>query len=245
MTLTQFFFRHSNIYSLARISGIYSIYLKISSITNPKNDDLYEKETTSYIKSTLRAGDAFIDCGANVGYFSMLASDLQVQVYSFEPVKSTFKILESKLGKKIDVKLINKGSGNRNGTAYINVSNDGETNSMVNYKKNVKKEEILITTLDSEFPNGIRNLKIIKFDVEGMEKEAIEGGITLIRRHTPNIIFEFNYYILYSKNQKYDEIFDLLKSIGYNKFVELSTGKEVNSYKDLTVINGNILSLHV
>ncbi|HIH50320.1 MAG: FkbM family methyltransferase [Candidatus Micrarchaeaceae archaeon] len=245
MALTEFLFKHSKVYSVARMSGVYSVYLKLSSATKPKNDDIYDKETTAYIKNTLKAGDALIDCGANVGYFSILASDLQAQVYSFEPVKSTFKILESNLEKKPNVKLINKAVGNKNGSAYINVSDDSGTNSMINYKKNVKKEEILVTTLDSEFPDGVRNLKIIKFDVEGMEKEAIEGGTALIRRHMPNIIFEFNYYIIYSKNRNYNEIFDLLKSIGYNKFVELSTGKEVNSYRDLTVINGNVLSTHV
>ena len=37
---------------------------------------LYESETSNFIGSILQPGDTFVDIGAHVGYFSMLASTL-------------------------------------------------------------------------------------------------------------------------------------------------------------------------
>ncbi len=38
--------------------------------------DLFAPELSSLILRTLRPGDTFLDCGANVGYFSFLAAPL-------------------------------------------------------------------------------------------------------------------------------------------------------------------------
>src|SRR6187402_1787101 len=56
----------------------------------------YEKELGDLLKKMLRANDVFIDIGANIGYFSLLAATFSpsVKVISFEPVKDLFKKMD-------------------------------------------------------------------------------------------------------------------------------------------------------
>ena len=249
MTITKFFLKHDTLYAAARKTGAYGLYntfLPLNSKDKPGQGAAYEPGTTKYVTDTLKPGDAFIDGGANSGYFSRLAAGLvkDGKVFAFEPVKSTFKMLEGNTLQCPNVQLINKAIGNSSGRAVINVASDGDmgTSSLIKIP-NTTMEEIVITSLDSEFPEGIPNLKIIKLDIEGMEKEAIEGGRALIEKHKPGIIFEFNYDLLYRKNGRYDEVFVLLRKMGYNRFIELETGLQVESHRDLSNSSENVLAV--
>jgi len=56
----------------------------------------WEEGTTKFIKDNLRSGDTFIDVGASVGYYTLLASKLvgpKGKVYSFEPAKQNLDVL--------------------------------------------------------------------------------------------------------------------------------------------------------
>ena len=60
----------------------------------------WEKRTTEFIKENLRSGQVFVDIGASVGYFTLLASKLvgkKGQVHSFEPLKDNWSILTNNL----------------------------------------------------------------------------------------------------------------------------------------------------
>lgn len=62
---------------------------------------LWEEKTTKFIKDNLKKGDTFIDVGANVGYYTLLASELvgtKGKVYSFEPFEDNWLILSKNLG---------------------------------------------------------------------------------------------------------------------------------------------------
>lgn len=58
---------------------------------------LYEQAETTLIAGSLRAGDVFLDIGANIGYYSLMASRLvgeSGRVYAFEPIpENAHKIL--------------------------------------------------------------------------------------------------------------------------------------------------------
>src|SRR3990172_2612704 len=58
----------------------------------------YEYGVTKLVTSTLRPGDTFIDIGANIGYFTLVASPLvgpSGKVHSFEPIPGIFSTLQS------------------------------------------------------------------------------------------------------------------------------------------------------
>src|SRR5437879_1311671 len=58
----------------------------------------YEPEVSALISGTLRLGMTFIDAGANVGYYTLLAANLvgtHGRVYAFEPDEDAFRYLET------------------------------------------------------------------------------------------------------------------------------------------------------
>jgi len=248
MGMTQLFLRHNNLYAAARMTGAYTLYNNLLHLKNGTKEgeaggEGYEPDTSDYIRKRLKPSDDFIDCGANVGYFSLLASKVasRGRVFAFEPVNSTFRKLEARIKGRANIKAIRKAVGDREGRAMINTSADAGRDSLVAIA-GTGREEIEITTLDSEFPKGLPRLRIIKIDVEGMEKEAIDGARRLLGSQKPDVIFEFNYSLLYSKNRRYDEAFQALRSSGYTSFTELATGKRVESHRDLSDSCTNILA---
>ena len=59
----------------------------------------YEKELGILLKKILRTNDVFLDIGANIGYFSLLAAtnSPSSKVISFEPVNELFKKLNENI----------------------------------------------------------------------------------------------------------------------------------------------------
>ena len=58
---------------------------------------IWEPSMTAWLRATLKPGDTFVDVGANVGYFTLLASDLvgpTGRVVAVEPSAATRRLLE-------------------------------------------------------------------------------------------------------------------------------------------------------
>ena len=57
---------------------------------------VHEPRTTQFVQDVLKQGDIFVDLGANIGYFSLLAAKTVGKggrVFSFEPENRNFKYL--------------------------------------------------------------------------------------------------------------------------------------------------------
>lgn len=84
----------------------------------------YERNEIEYLKRYIKPGDVVLDIGANIGnhtvYFSRICK--AGKVYSFEPVKSTYDVLERnvQLNCKNDaVETYNVGLGHHTGCARV------------------------------------------------------------------------------------------------------------------------------
>lgn len=127
----------------------------------------------------LREGEAFVDVGANLGTYSVLAAKgRNAQVVSIEPVPQTFKRLEqnvtsNQLGKRISTK--NLAVGDREGEVLMTSLNDCE-NHIVDGGDTDTAELIAVqsTTLDTLLVGLAPNL--IKIDVEGFELPVLLGA---------------------------------------------------------------------
>ena len=59
----------------------------------------YEEKELRFLENSLRPGDVFVDVGANIGLFSLVASGLvkeKGRIYAFEPFSSNFTKLARK-----------------------------------------------------------------------------------------------------------------------------------------------------
>ena len=58
---------------------------------------LYEFEEMNFLSDYLKPGNLFVDIGANIGVYSILAASKKAKVIAVEPVPSTFEMLKKNI----------------------------------------------------------------------------------------------------------------------------------------------------
>ncbi len=133
----------------------------------------------------LKAGDTFIDVGANIGYISAVAADIvgtPGQVHAFEPVGRYFERL-SELARANPAHTIvaNRcAAGATPGAGTIAVTHEPGQNTMVpGYKRDGEVEHVevvRVVRLDQYFSeNQLHRVAMIKIDAEGFELPILKG----------------------------------------------------------------------
>ena len=89
--------------------------------------DKYERATTDLLKDLLHPGMIFVDVGANIGYFSLLAANLvgtEGTVYAFEPEPGNHELLRKniELNSYSNIVMIQKAVSNKSGSAPLFLS---------------------------------------------------------------------------------------------------------------------------
>lgn len=158
------------------------------------------------------------DIGANVGnYTRLLVQYTDAIVYAFEPNTSSFNKLSSLPEKVIK---INSAVSNFNGESTLYFSQDYD--GCASLDKNIRKGneiQVSVCTVESFVEkHNIENIDYIKIDVEGFEKEVIQG----LGKMKPKFIqFEFNLHHLY----KSCTLLDITQSLpGYDFYRLLPNG---------------------
>jgi FkbM family methyltransferase len=159
-------------------------------------DKFTEKDFTRFLLNVLEPNDVFIDIGANIGYFSLLAEALKCKVYAFEPTKLTCEILRKNCANK-NITVYNRAVYSKNGVIQFNDCGVRflSINSIYDPKEHVpdlpksfkmKSISVDAVTLDS--------LKLkpdfIKIDAEAAEYDILLGAVNTIEEHRPMISCE-------------------------------------------------------
>ena len=135
----------------------------------------------------LRPGDLFVDVGANVGSYSILAGDLGAEVIAFEPAADTFALLAENV--RLNgylVTTIQAAAGATCGAAQFTMGRDS-TNRLTD-SGTIKVDMV---TVDSVI--GDRIVAGMKVDVEGFELDVLRGcGQALAQRRIRLIQLEWN-----------------------------------------------------
>jgi FkbM family methyltransferase len=155
---------------------------------------LMEYDDMAFLLHFLRPIDLFVDIGANVGAYTILASaEIKAKTITIEPIPSTFKnlmdnILINQLQEK--VKAFNIGLGGRNGKLQFTKSFD--TVNHVATENEPDTIEVDISTLDRLLLTE-PSPALLKIDVEGFETEVLNGANkTLTNETLKAIIIELN-----------------------------------------------------
>ena len=158
---------------------------------------LHEFEEMGFLLHFLRNEDMFIDIGANVGSYTILASGVcGANSMSFEPVTETFNHLKNNIVlNSIDglVSLFNEAVGAEEGKLIFTSGLDTVNHVVANDETNANHTtEVKVNTLDSKLFSNTSNL-LIKIDVEGFETAVLEGmDNTLRNENLKAIIIELN-----------------------------------------------------
>jgi len=164
--------------------------------------DNFEADIVSIFQKLINTDDVVFDIGANIGMTSLAFHQMSSKVYSFEPSPSTFDILEKNVKRaKVDnIELYNIGLGNENTDMTITFSENNRSGGFVSNTTKLERghitENIKIKKLD-DFVNTIEDIPtFIKIDVEGFERQVIEGGLSTLLKYHPIVFMEMNHFCL-------------------------------------------------
>lgn len=168
----------------------------------------------------LSPGSVFVDAGANIGYYSKLALRYignTGQVHAFEPLPSAFELLKlNSIGFKKIIKLYPFALGDKNLEVEFFENINGDTSSL--YPNSLaKKIKVIMVQLDRQLAN-IKNVNLIKIDVEGYELDVLRGAINILKKHHPIVVFEFLDGYIQKRQLSLKFYQRLLEPIGYKLY---------------------------
>ncbi len=181
----------------------------------------------------------FIDIGANIGLHSLTAasSNPNIEIFSFEPEPTNFQdfLNNITLNKFKSIRPFMMGLGNviKNETLYINEAWNKGKHSLKNQFSTNSKVVIPISTLDT-FENNINSSDLfVKIDVEGYEKEVIEGAINVLS-NTKDIVLSIELVSGNNEAQACQDIINIIMSYGFEKLYKIKDSKliEVSKYEE-------------
>jgi FkbM family methyltransferase len=190
---------------------------------------VWEPNITRWVRQTLRPGDTFIDVGANIGYYTVLASRLVARdghVVAIEASPDFTKAITENLSLNncANVRLVNVAVSdhssllpfyqpspyNRGNTTSVRVEPTARPRFTVESKA---LPEILT-------PHELRRARLVKIDVEGSEYAVVRGLIPALSRmrEDAELIVEISPDLLAAQGDTADGLVGLLAYHGFNAY---------------------------
>lgn len=157
----------------------------------------HERGTERFILDHLRPGSTFLDVGANIGYFALLAAAVgKARVVAFEPQPAIADLLSRSvalngldgvvrveclaLSNAPDSMRMTSCPGN---TGHARLTHAGAAESQT--------FDVSVVALDTWMEsNPIGPVSVCKIDTEGSEIRVLEGMVRLLDRDSPAIVIE-------------------------------------------------------
>jgi FkbM family methyltransferase len=188
----------------------------------------YETHVTEVMCPFLKPGVVFVDIGANIGYYTLLAASRigqEGKVIAFEPSDNNCVLLRRSL----------RANGFDNVELYPHAVADVErtvgldmdfSNGQISLGDPLTSTyQVQAVTLD-EFLKDEPRIDIIKMDIEGAEWLALQGMHQLIQRHRPAIFTEFHPVALETVSGITPELYlSQLRDLEYEVFLVRTDGQ--------------------
>ncbi len=171
----------------------------------------YERETQRILGQCIAPGAVVYDLGANVGFFTLLASKLAGRsgvVCSFEPLPRNLQYLERhlRLNDVENVRVFPIAVSSRSGTARFA---SAQSPSMGGLRAS-GEIEVKTESLDGLFESGaVPPPAFMKIDVEGAEHDVLTGAARILRGCRPVILLSAHGHV------QRDRCSTLLRDAGY------------------------------
>ncbi|WP_428388983.1 FkbM family methyltransferase [Mucisphaera sp.] len=188
---------------------------------------LYDPTELFYLRRTLKPGMTFIDAGANLGLYSLVASrcvGASGRVVALEPSGREF----DRLCRHVEInglenveplRLAVSDSEDRIGLKVADEKHAGH-NTLGGFAYEATQldrvESVGSTTIDGLVTGlGLSRVDLIKLDIEGAELAALRGAVMTLKRFRPAILLEFAEKSLEAQGASSAAVWDLLAAHGY------------------------------
>ncbi|GEO40528.1 FkbM family methyltransferase [Skermanella aerolata] len=166
----------------------------------------HEADFQNYIARRLPAGGCFIDVGAEVGFFSLLAARLAGpagRVIAIEPIEANADLIKANatLNGFDNITIVTAAAGAANRTGGASAAN----------------RPVPVLTLDGLASHlGLPPPDIVRIDVDGAELEVLAGMTATLWRHRPDILFEVAASSIGEAENRYAKVGEALVHYGYD-----------------------------
>jgi len=178
------------------------------------------------LEEIIKQGNTVIDVGANQGEYSLWAAKNtgpSGKVIAFEPMDDLFVQLKNNFA--LNPSYRNTLTPNKNGLSdkpgKLNLfgkagDNEGVNTMFPTQSHTVLIQEINLDTLDNQL-NQLKcgQVDFIKIDVEGAELHVLKGARETLNKYKPSLLIEINSEACLAGGYKPEEIFEILRPLGY------------------------------
>jgi FkbM family methyltransferase len=193
---------------------------------------VWEPNLTHWIRGRLAPGDTFVDVGANIGYFTLLASQLvggTGKVVAVEALPAIFSVLQSNLQQnRVDnVRALNCAVWDceRMITVYTNPEDlPGQTTASPawadKYHLQSQVEVAAVPLSNILTSEEIKAARLIKIDVEGAEWQVVSGMRSIIAsfRDDVEIALEINRKALKAEGRSPQDVLDFFSEREFHAY---------------------------
>jgi FkbM family methyltransferase len=201
----------------------------------------WEPNLSAFISRRLAPGDGFIDIGANIGYYSLLAAErvgFQGLVLAIEASPSIYDLLcrNIELNDVANVRAINMAASSHEGVITVyKAGNDNIGGTTTLRDRGFQREtEVRCAPLASiATVEELRRARIIKIDIEGAEApilEELSKNIDCLRKDV-EIVAEISVDGCTAMSRTWKSVFHDFAALGFQAY-ELP-----NEYSDLAYLN--------
>ena len=155
---------------------------------------LMEYEDMAFVLHLLRKGDAFLDVGANVGVYSILAAGRGANALAIEPVPATYEQLLdnihlNRFHDRIDAR--NMGVGREPGELQFSTQTGPTNHVLAPGEAGDHAVTVAVDALDTIAAGWVPTM--VKIDVEGFEANVIRGAAGLLAQDSLQaVLIELN-----------------------------------------------------
>ncbi|MGZ5191638.1 MAG: FkbM family methyltransferase, partial [Flavisolibacter sp.] len=172
----------------------------------------------------VKSDSIVIDIGANIGYYSLVASAIAVKgsVYAFEAASQTFQLLVQNINSNrvSNVFPVRMAIYNESSEMELFISgefNIGMTGLRKVGNKDVTIEKVQTISLDEWITTTRVKVDLIKIDIEGAELLALKGMEGILRNSRPVLFVEISSLLgLYGSSSA--ELYDFMRKLNYKYY---------------------------
>ena len=185
---------------------------------------IWEEMESTFVVNNLKPGDVFVDVGANIGYFSMLAALQKAgKVFAIEPIPKTYAMLNMNIDHNRFTSVIepvNIALGSQEHTARFTCSLGPKNHveyDVDDIHHDVPTIDVKVTTLDHLLADRkeIKGVDFVKVDIEGAEYSFLLGAEKTIKAFKPIIMMEIEEHRLTKYHVTAEDIFTFMNDLGY------------------------------
>ncbi len=159
-----------------------------------RRDGLWEPFETSLVQRFLKPGDSFLDAGANIGYFTVLAAACvgeHGKVYAFEPEPRNYALLAkniqlNKFGDRVHAAAMALAAEPGEGQLHLHPDNLGDHQL---YTDDQSRQAINIELAAGAvyLQPHCERLDLVKIDTQGSEQQVVQGLMPLLKSSGPDL----------------------------------------------------------